>query len=141
MNAPDLRAALADLLSGPAGKGVVASYVYGSHAAGRPHRESDLDLGILFRLADFPNRAERFEAGLKLHAALQPALGAVPLDLVVLNDAPPGLAAAVVTGGDCVYCPDPEAEHAFRRDSQLRAADLLPFLRRTAALKREAIRR
>lgn len=119
----------------------MAAYVHGSHAAGRPHRESDLDVGILFRQADFPSRGARFEAGLALHAALQPVLGAVPLDLVVLNDIPPGLATAVVTGGECVYCPDAEAEHAFRRDSQLRAADLLPFLRRTAALKREAIRR
>lgn len=141
MNTPDLHAALADVLSGPAGKGVVAAYVYGSHAADRPHRESDLDLGVLLRPADFPGRPERFEARLKLYAALQPVLGAAPLDLVVLNDVPPGLAAAVVTGGECIYCPDAEAEHAFRRDSQLRAADLLPFLRRTAALKREAIRR
>lgn len=141
MTAPDLQATLAEVLSGPAGSGVVAAYVHGSHAAGRPHRESDLDVGILFRAADFPSRTERFEAGLTLHAALRPALGAIPLDLVVLNDVPPGLAAAVVTGGECVYCPDAEAEHAFRRDSQLRAADLLPFLRRTAALKREAIRR
>lgn len=141
MNAPDPHAALAAVLAGPAGEGVVAAYVYGSHATGRPHRDSDLDLGILLRPADFPSRPERFEAGLRLHAALRPTLGAVPLDLVVLNDVPPGLAAAVVTSGDCVYRPDAEAEHAFRRDSQLRAADLLPFLRRTAALKREAIRR
>lgn len=141
MNKPDLHAALANVLSGPAGKGVVAAYVYGSHAAGRPHRESDLDLGILLRPTDFPSRRERFEARLKLYAALQPVLGTSPLDLVVLNDVPPSLAAAVVTGGVRVHCIDPETEHAFRRDIQLRAVDLLPFLRRTAALKREAIRR
>jgi hypothetical protein len=36
-------------------------------------------------------------------------------------------------------CSDPEADHAFRRDSQLRAADLEPFLRRARALKLEAL--
>lgn len=133
--------AVARLLSGAAGDGVVAAYLYGSHPAGRAHRESDLDLGVIFRHADFPTPRDRFEAGLHLRSAISSTIAGVPLDLVVLNDAPPGLAAAVVTGGERIYCADPEAEHAFRRDSQLRAADLAPFLRRTAVLKREAIRR
>jgi predicted nucleotidyltransferase len=136
-----LHGALAHLLSGSAGEGVVAAYLHGSHAAGRPHRESDVDLGVVLEYAEYPTSRDRFEAGLRLRSALQPALGGVPLDLVVLNDAPPGLAATVVTRGRRVYCADAEADHAFRRDSQLRAADLAPFLRRTATLKREAIRR
>lgn len=133
--------ALTTRLAGPAGDGVVAVYVHGSHANGRSHRESDVDVGVLLRHAHFPTARERFEAGLRLHADLQPLLGGVPLDLVVLNDAPPGLAAAIAAGGRLVYCADAELEHDFRRDSQLRAADLLPFLRRTAAIKREAIGR
>jgi hypothetical protein len=47
----------------------------------------------------------------------------------------------VTAAGQCLVCRDRELEHAFRRDSQLRAADLQPFLRRAAALKREAIGR
>lgn len=47
-----------------------------------------------------------------------------------MNDAPPGLAARIATTGSLLVCRDPEAEHAFRRDAQLRAADLEPFLRR-----------
>jgi hypothetical protein len=136
-----LQDALTHILSGPAGEGVVAAYLHGSHAAGRPHRESDVDLGVVLGYAEYPTSRDRFEAGLRLRSALQPALGTVSLDLVVLNDAPAGLAAAVVTGGQCIHCADAEADHAFRRDSQLRAADLAPFLRRTAVLKREAIRR
>jgi len=132
---------LAGILAGPSGHGVVAAYLYGSHAVDRAHRESDLDLGVVLRHTDHPTPRDRFEAGLQLRLALQPALGAVPLDLVILNDAPPGLAAAVVTRGRLIHCTDTEAEHAFRRDSQLRAADLIPFLRRTAAVKREAIGR
>jgi predicted nucleotidyltransferase len=141
MDPNQLKIALASLLSGSVGQGLVAAYLHGSHAVGRPHRESDVDLGVVLGYAEYPTARDRFEAGLRLRSALQPALGAVPLDLVVLNDAPPGLAAAVVTGGQRIFCSDPEADHAFRRDSQLRAADLAPFLRRTATLKREAIRR
>lgn len=141
MDPNQLEIVLAPLLSGPAGQGVVAAYLHGSHATGRPHRESDVDLGIVLDYAEYPTARDRFEAGLRLRSALQPALGAVPLDLVVLNDAPPGLAASVVTRGQRVHCSNAEAEHAFRRDCQLRAADLAPFLRRTATLKREAIRR
>lgn len=100
-----------------------------------------MDLGILLRFDAFPTSRDRFEAGLRLRAALQPGLGATELDLQVLNDLPPSFAAAVMTTGERIYCSDHEADHAFRRDSQLRAADLAPFLRRTAALKREAIRR
>jgi hypothetical protein len=63
------------------------------------------------------------------------------VDVVVLNDAPPGLASRIVTAGRAVYCRDPAIEHAFRRDVQLRAADLLPFIRRTRRVKLEAIGR
>jgi hypothetical protein len=54
-------------------------------------------------------------------------------DLVVLNDAPPGLGRQVVRGRR-LLCFDAEADHAFVRDVQLRAADLEPFLRRTRRL-------
>jgi hypothetical protein len=55
------------------------------------------------------------------------------VDLVVLNDAPPLLARRIVLEGLRVHCADGEAEHAFRRDVQLRAADLAPFLQRARA--------
>jgi hypothetical protein len=59
----------------------------------------------------------------------------------VLNDAPPTLGRRIVTSGRRVYCADPERDHAFVRDVQLRAADLEPFLRRTREVKLAAIRR
>jgi hypothetical protein len=37
----------------------------------------------------------------------------------------------MVTGGGRVFCADPQADHAFVRAVQLRAADLEPFLRGT----------
>jgi hypothetical protein len=57
---------------------------------------------------------------------------------VVLNDAPPGLGRHVVRGRRLV-CFDTEADHAFVRDVQLRAADLEPFLQRTRRLKLQAL--
>ena len=122
-------------------EGIVSVYLFGSRAAAREHRESDVDLGILFDRRIFPSARERFEARLRLFGHLAPALRGVPLDLVILNDAPPELARNVVTRGRRLLCADPETDHAFVRDVQLRAADLAPFLRRKRATKLEAIGR
>jgi hypothetical protein len=57
------------------------------------------------------------------------------MDVVILNDVPPTLAARIVTTGTRAFFSDAELDHAFVRDSQLRAADLLPFLQRTRRVK------
>ena len=61
------------------------------------------------------------------------------VDLIVLNDVPAGLGRHVVTTGIPVYVADTEAGHTFRRDVQLRAADLDPFLERMRRIKLEAL--
>lgn len=119
---------------------VISVYLFGSYRLGRAHRQSDVDLGVLLRHSQYPTARERFEARLRLLAQLQPAVGR-EVDLVVLNDAPPLLARRIVTTGQRVFCSDAEADHAFVRDAQLRAADLAPFLRRTQQLKLAAIAR
>lgn len=123
-----LRAAFATAELGPSG--VVAAYLFGGYAEARAHRDSDVDVGVLLDRARFPGARERFDEGVRVAGALGAALRHPRIDLVVLNDAPPGLAARITTEGVALHCSDPEAEHAFRRDAQLRAADLLPFLRR-----------
>lgn len=110
--------------------GVVAVYLFGSHAEGRAHRESDIDVGVLLRHAAYASAAQRFEERVRLSAWLIGALHVNDVDVVVLNDAPPLLARRIVTRGQRVFCSDHEAAHAFVRDVQLRAADLEPFLRR-----------
>jgi predicted nucleotidyltransferase len=109
--------------------GVVSAYMFGSLAEGRAHRESDLDLGVLFDRACHPDQRARFDAQLALRARLSPAVVGREIDLVVLNDAPPLLGRRIARGL-CVYCADAEQDHAFRRDVQLRAADLAPFIER-----------
>lgn len=119
--------------------GVVSVYLFGSRAEGRAHRESDVDVGVLFDRSVHSTRKARFEASLRLSATIQDELSTGPADVVVLNDAPPLIGRRVVTEGRRLFCSDPEADHAYVRDIQLRAADILPFLERMRRIKLEAL--
>jgi predicted nucleotidyltransferase len=121
--------------------GIVSAYLFGSVASGRAHRESDVDVAVLLAWTAYPGREERFDARLRLIGIVGAALERNDVDLIVLNDVPPHLAREVVTRGHRVLVRDAEAEHAFRRDSMLRAADLEPFLRRARQVKLETLRR
>lgn len=121
--------------------GVVSAYLFGSRARGEGHRESDVDVGVLLDRDTYRTRSARGDLRVRLSAELVAAAGANDVDLVVLNDAPPGLAARVVVDGERLFVADPEADHRFVRDTLLRWGDLRPFLRRTAAVKLEAPRR
>lgn len=63
------------------------------------------------------------------------------MEVAVLNDAPPELAAGVVSRGRRLYCVDSAADQAFARTALLRHADIRPFLDRTRALKLRALAR
>jgi hypothetical protein len=89
----------------------------------------------------FATNPKRFEERLRLIGAVGSALGRDDVDLVIWNDAPPGLGARIVTRGHRLHSADPELDHAFVRDVQLRAADLAPFLRRMREIELEAIKR
>ena len=121
-------------------RGVVSAYLHGSHAEEREHSESDVDIGVLLDYQEYDNRAQRDEARLALAAQLGVALGRNDVDIVILNDAPAPLARHVVLDGVRVFCRDEEADHAFRRDVQLRAADLAPFLDRMRRIKLATLR-
>ena len=128
-------AALGDELSS-----LVSVYLFGSLAEDRGHRDSDADVAVLLSRERVPTAAERFEARLRISSRLSGRLRRT-VDLVVLNDVPPGLGRHVVTRGVRVLVRDPAADHAFVRDVQLRAADLEPFLRRLRRVKLEALAR
>jgi predicted nucleotidyltransferase len=104
---------------------VVSAYLFGSYSEARAHRESDVDVGVLLDRRVFATNPDRFEARLRLIGLLGSALGRGDVDLVILNDAPPGLGARIVTRALRLYCSDAELDHAFVRDVQLRAAS--PF--------------
>lgn len=119
--------------------GLASSYLFGSYGEHRAHRESDVDVGVLLHRDVYPAKTDRFEARLALIALRGRALAPRQPDVVILNDAPPGFAARIVTTGLRTTCADRELDHAFRRDSQLRAADLAPFLQRMRSIKLQTI--
>jgi predicted nucleotidyltransferase len=137
----DLLEQLKEILGAEAPEGVMAAYVFGSIAEGRSHKESDIDLGVLLDRSLFLDAAARFKVGVRISAFLSDLLGDRSADVIVLNDAPPGLAGRIAREGRRVYCVDEEAAHAFVRDAQLRAADLEPFLRRMRKIKLKALAR
>jgi predicted nucleotidyltransferase len=85
---------------------VISVYVFGSHAEGRIHHESDIDVAVLLDRDRYPDEPGRFDARLRLIGAVGSALQSDQVDLVVLNDAPPGLSRAVITRCRRVFCAD-----------------------------------
>lgn len=122
-------------------EGVLAAYVFGSTATGRAHAQSDLDVGVLFDRQLHSTSRARFDAQLELRRQLSPAVIGRELDVVVLNDASPLIGRRIIQDGVCVYTVDDEADLTFRRDVQLRAADLDPFIRRMRRLTLDALAR
>lgn len=137
----EIESKLAQRLEADPSSGIVAAYLFGSVAEGRPHSESDVDVGVLLDRNRFPGARERFDRRLELLSRLSGIGGGRRIDLVILNDAPPQFARRIVTSGRRILCADAEAEHAFVRDVQLRAADLEPFLRRMRQIKLESMER
>jgi len=121
--------------------GVASAYLFGSHAAGRDHRESDLDVAVLLLWDRHPSARDRFEARVDLISDLGAALGRNDVDLVILNDAPPLLGRRISYEGRRIFLGDAAADHAFVRDVQLRAADLEPWLQRLRGIQLEALAR
>ena len=122
-------------------RGIASAYLFGSHAAGREHRESDIDVAVLLLWDRYPSDRDRFDARVDLISDLGAALGRNDVDLVILNDAPPLFGRRIIYEGQRVFLGDPAADHAFVRDVQLRAADLEPWLQRMRRIQLEALAR
>ena len=137
----DVAARLEAAFQEPPMPGIASAYLFGSHAEGRAHRESDVDVGVLLDWSVHPSRAGRFDVRVRLGSWLIGVLHVNAVDVVVLNDVAPHLGRRIVTTGRRLARADPEADHAYVRDVQLRAADLEPFLRRMRRIKLEAIGR
>lgn len=103
---------------------VLAAYLFGSYATGDARLESDVDVAVLLSGAD---DFERFERRLRLIGEVEVALGRRPVDVIVLNDAPPLLAHQVLKHGQLIF----EHDRAARVEFEVRAgkiyADLQPM--------------
>jgi len=120
--------------------GLASAYLFGSMAAGRAHRESDIDVGVLLDCQRYPSARDRFDLRLILIGRLQGAARR-DIDLIILNDAPPQLARHIMTTGRPLVVLDRVRDHGHLRMVLSRAADLEPFLRRARAVKLAAISR
>ena len=105
-------ARLGEYFSTRSDAGVASVYLFGSHAAGRPHRDSDIDVGILLERRRYPEARDRFEARVRFGAELIQELRENDVDVVILNDAPPHLGRRIVSEGIRTFCGDPAADHA-----------------------------
>ncbi|REJ85543.1 MAG: nucleotidyltransferase domain-containing protein [Acidobacteria bacterium] len=121
---------LRDYFASDAAVEVAAAYLFGSQAEGRSHRESDVDVAVLLPWSEASDSEQAFEHRLRLITDLSQALGTDAVDVVVLNQASPLFGRAVVQRGVRIFVGDAEAAHAYRRDVQLLAADLEPFVQR-----------
>ena len=118
---------------------VVAVWLFGSHAESRAHSESDVDVGVLLDRRIVPSASQRFDLRVRLTSDLIHAVRNNDVDLVVLNDAPPLLARRVIRTGIELFCRDRDLERDFRRDVQIRAADLAPYLARYRRMMLDAL--
>ena len=121
--------------------GLASVYLFGSWATSRPHRESDLGLGLLADEVRFPEPTNRRELRALLASELAGEVADGIGEVLILNDAPPPLARRILTEGRRLANYDPRADRAFLRDAQLRSADLEPFLRRVRRTRVEALSR
>src|SRR4051812_43227789 len=121
--------------------GVASAYLFGSHAEGRAHRESDVDVGVLLQWDRHPTSRDRFAMRIRLGSDLISVVRCNEVDIVILNDAPPLLGRKIVQDGIRVFLGDPEADHTYVRDIQILAADLEPWLARLRKLRLEALAR
>jgi predicted nucleotidyltransferase len=112
---------------------VVAVYVFGSVARGTARPGSDVDVAVLFPTTPEPTLLGR---PLTLADDLRGALGC-PVDVVVLNDAPPDLVHRVLRDGVLVVERDRAARVRFEVRLRNEYFDLLPYLQ---AYRRAAVR-
>lgn len=74
---------------------VVAAYLFGSQVGGRARAEGDVDVAVLLSIED---DFARFERQLRLGSEAEEVVGR-PVDLIMLNDAPPVLVHQVLKNG------------------------------------------
>jgi predicted nucleotidyltransferase len=105
-------------------KDVLAAYVFGSVAAGRARKGSDIDIAVLLR--DTMSRPLMFQYRLNLIADIGAELRRSDVDVVILNEAPPLLAHRVLSLGKLIFERSASARIRFQVMTANRYADMVP---------------
>ncbi len=125
MDVEGLPAAIRDVLE-HGHRDVLTAYLFGSTARGTRRAGSDVDIGILLA-GDPPTTLQGLK--LDLEGELERRLD-LPVQLVVLNSAPPDLVHRVLRDGILLLDRDPSARIRFETRSRREYFDVLPYLRR-----------
>lgn len=105
---------------------LVAAYLFGSEARGTARPDSDIDLGMLFRVS--PPRTllgQPFALADELSSLMRR-----PVQIVVLNDAPADLVQRVLRDGELLVDRAPSLRIRFEVAARNAYFDLEPFLER-----------
>ncbi|MHC4427272.1 MAG: type VII toxin-antitoxin system MntA family adenylyltransferase antitoxin [Planctomycetota bacterium] len=116
---------------------VTVAYLFGSTARGDTSDLSDVDVGVL--LAEVPANLLRFRA--RLIDELSRALEGEQVEVVLLDEAPPALAARVVREGQLLLCRDEARRIRFEIHALRRDLDTVPLRRLYDRTLAKAIRR
>lgn len=85
-------------------QGVVLAYLFGSQATGRAHKESDVDIAVLF--GKNMTKKQYFNQTASLSLELSQYFNGRETQVIALNEAPPLLRQVVVNEGKEIYCSD-----------------------------------
>lgn len=118
--------------------GIIAAFLFGSHARRDQHRQSDVDVALLLDRASYVALDDPLAHRADIASRLIGELHLNEVDVVLLNEAPPGLAKEVIDEGIELVVVDRAALDDFTALTLSRAADLAPWL---AKWRREHLRR
>ena len=90
---------------------VVFAYLFGSHAAGRPHRASDVDVAVM--LEDSVTQHDYLDRSLGLAGLLSDGSGVANVEVLVLNGAPLPLVGRAIQQRRILYSCDEPARVRF----------------------------
>ncbi len=105
---------------------IIAFYLFGSYAKGRPMPSSDVDLAVL--LDESVNKEDYLMERLRLMGEISTFLGIDAVELVVLNEVQPTLAYRIIKDGEMLFSRDEAKKQlvAFKVRIMDRYFDFLP---------------
>lgn len=119
-------------------KGIIAVYLFGSHAKGHATAQSDVDLAILF--SETVNQRRQFDKSLKISCDLMKLLNRDRVDVVTLNIATPVIKNQVYKYGTLIFCKNPVLAVRFKARSITEYLEFLPVRRLCeSAIKKKAL--
>ena len=115
---------------------ILEAYLFGSHACGQAHPNSDIDVAVYIDKARAEAGPFGYQAELTTH--LMDALGMNAVDVVVLNTAPPLLYHRVLRDGVRLLSRDLRATTTRAGQALSRYFDFLPQMQKMDAARRLA---